>query len=135
MKPDIRDLYDHVGKLFYAVAKEQQVTALEIPELKRLISEFWLPRNFSEMGPLVTKEGHRILLAIDACEREQMNYRQAYASFENFFATYPEIFSGELKEIILNTASEIRTVFTKGPADEDGLPDLQELLFEFPSYD
>jgi hypothetical protein len=131
MKPDIRDLYDRIGKLFYAIARERGVTLIEVGELKRLVGDFWLPMNGRTQRPVITSEGHKILLAIDNCQMEDLSSQDAFIYFKDFFTSYPEIFSAELRKIILETVTEITGVFPSGnsSASRDHLTELRGLLY------
>ena len=106
------------------------MTPLEVPELKQLVSEFWLPVTDSQ-GPVVTSQGHRILLAMDGCQMEDLSSKEAFDDFERFFMSYPEVFSRELRKIILETATAIASVFPSRttPASRDRLVVLRDLLY------
>jgi hypothetical protein len=130
MKPDITGLYDRIGRLFYGIARDLGLTALEMPQFKRVVAGFWLPGSKDVSGSVVTSEGHRILLAMDASQQQSISGQQAFDAFEDFFMAYPEIFSSELKTIIIDTVTETRSVFASMAAiADDRLSALQELLY------
>jgi hypothetical protein len=118
MKTDIRDIYEHIGNLLYAFAEDRGLKPLDFPKLKMLIRSYWVARTPASMGSLVSREGHVVLLTIDWLQSEKVPAAKAYQDFEHFFMVYPEVFTNELKKIIIDTVSEIDQIFegTKTPA-------------------
>jgi hypothetical protein len=131
MKPDIRDLYEHIGNLFYAIGTDQRMHLIEVPELKKIVSNYWLPRHASPgYAPPISWEGHCMLLTIDSLVSDAMPAREAYRDFEKFFMVYPEVFSNELKHIVFETAKDIVETFgDRNKYPEVSLDELHELLY------
>jgi hypothetical protein len=129
MKIDNRDIFEQIGNLFYAIAAEQKVKPLEGAELKFLISEDWLPRNFEETKGVVSDETHFILTAMDNLEGAQTPPREAFSQFVKFYELHPEVFTAELTQRILNTATQITRIFeADNTADNTGLIALKRLV-------
>jgi hypothetical protein len=127
---DIREIYEHIGNLIYALAMDRSVEPIDFPRLKLLVSSYWIPRTSSSMGSLVSREGHVILLTMDMLLAEKTRPLDAYRNFEHFFMVYPEVFTNELKKIIMDTAVEIDQLFdNKRPSNDFTISELKKLLY------
>lgn len=111
MKIDNRDIYEKLGILFYAIATDQHIKPLEVGELKLLISKEWSPRGPDKTEHIVSVEVHCILLAMDTLQANNTSSIEAYEEFSKFYALHPEVFSSDLKQRILNTATSISKIF------------------------
>jgi hypothetical protein len=111
MRIDMRDTYEQIGNLFYAIATDQQVRPLQAAELKFLISINWMPRTSESYESLISEAGHWILLTIDTLENSKVSSTQAFNSFSQFFENHQELFTSTIKETILRTVKDISTVF------------------------
>ena len=132
MKPDIKDLYEHVANLFYAIAGDLGLEPIEMPTLKSIISSYWLPRRMKASdAPLVSGEGHTMLLTLDSLQSEAVSPKHALQDFERFYKTYPEVFSWELRRIILDTAKDIYDQFSRSAnrTTSISLLEIQQLLY------
>ncbi|HEU5291405.1 MAG TPA: hypothetical protein VFU05_12225 [Cyclobacteriaceae bacterium] len=129
MKLDIRDIFEQIGNLFYAIAIEQQVKPIELGELKLLITRNWLPRNIETNGSIISDEAHFILTTMDALAASKSPAQLAFGEFARFYKLHQNIFSNELKQRILDTATEITNVFSRsGSSDHSILKALKDLL-------
>lgn len=129
MKIDNRDIFEQIGKLFYAIADRQHVKPLEFGELKSLISKDWLPRNLGQNDSIVSEETHWIVLTMDALEGERTPAIEAFKEFSKFYKMYPQAFTKEVKQRILDTAIEITKIFkADNPSDNAQLVALKDLF-------
>jgi len=127
MKTDNRDIYEQIGHLFYAIAADQHVKPIEIGELKLLINKDWLPRNLG-LDHMVSDAAHFIFLTLDVLQNSSISSKEAYSSFVKFYTLHKEVFTNELKQLILNTTSEITRVFAEKNSENKYLTELKSLL-------
>lgn len=124
MKIEARDIFEQIGNAFYAVANDQRVQAVRRGELKTIVSGDWLPRNDTNDG-IASNEAHCILMTIDANEQENLSAMDAFKEFSKFYLLHQDVFSGELRRKILDTAVEITDAFD---GNNDILKSLNELF-------
>ena len=134
MNTESRDIYEQIGNLFYAIAAEQHVKPLEVAELKLLISQNWSPRNRQADEPIISDASHWILVTIDTLQAANVPARNAYNDFARFYSIHPEVFTDELKLLIVNTCTEITKIFAED--NKAGNVHLSELktLFKQKTY-
>ena len=79
-------------------------------ELKMLLKKDWL---FDDEMPddKVPEPAHRMGLAIDALQTDQIPPSRAFSEFERFYFEHEEQFSFAFKQKILETAASILRVF------------------------
>jgi hypothetical protein len=129
MKIDTRDIFEQIGTLFYAVAVEQHIKPLEVAELKLLISRDWLPRNLEQTRSIVSDETHFIMTTMDTLQGAGTPAQHAFGQFAKFYAVHPEVFSSELTQRIIETATEITRIFkADNPLDNSSLVALKNLV-------
>lgn len=127
MKIDNKDIFEQIGNLFYAIAADQNVKPIEVAELKSLISKDWLPRNLNER--VVSDATHCILVTMDSLKGNNATAKEAYNEFSKFYSLYPEVFSNDVKQRMLDTALEIARVFkADNPFDNVHLNALRGLV-------
>lgn len=129
MKAEDQDLFEQIGNLFYSIATCQRVKAIEIAELKSLISKDWVPESARARKTKVSDETHVMFMAMDSLAGDDVSADEAYNQFLHFYSLHPELFSPTLKEHILNTAERITTVFiSDNPFHNENLRAAKELL-------
>lgn len=106
-----REIFDHLGSLFYAIAKEQDISLLGLGELKMLVRKDWRLEREGLSQDKVSEAAHLIGLAIDTMQRERVSAAAAYIIFERFYLRHQEQFSYALKENIMETAESILKIF------------------------
>jgi len=106
-----RKIFDHLGGLFYAIAKEQDISLLGLGELKMLVRKDWRLEREGLSQDKVSEAAHLIGLAIDTMQRERVPVAAAYSIFERFYLRHQEQFSYALKENIMDTAETILKIF------------------------
>lgn len=112
MKTDIQDIYEQVGNLFYAIAKEQDIKPIQLGELKLVVSENWLPGYNESNDYFPTPAAHTILITLDALQASDMTAREAYNKFVGFYILHTHVFTHELRIHILETVFEIARIFS-----------------------
>lgn len=112
MKIDIEDIYEQAGNLFYAIAKEQGIQAIQMAELKLLISNNWLPRYTDGHDYFPTPAAHTILITLDALQASDTTAREAYNRFVEFYILHTHAFTHELRTHIEETVLEIVRIFS-----------------------
>jgi hypothetical protein len=129
MKIETRDIFEQIGTLFYAVAVEQHIKPLEVAELKLLISRDWLPRNHEATRSIVPDETHFIMTTMDSLQGASTSAQQAFGQFAKFYAVHPEVFSSEITQQIIDTATEITRIFkADNPLENVSLMALKDLV-------
>lgn len=128
MKIDIRDIYEQLGNIFYAIATGQRIAPLEVAELKLLVTREWLPREQEREELTLSDEAHCILITIDTLQAGNVSPREAYNAFARFYTLHPEIFTAAMKEHILDTAREIKKIFPTEDSKDDYFNKLENLL-------
>jgi hypothetical protein len=129
MKIENRDIFEQIGTLFYAVAAEQHVKPLEVAELKMLISSDWIPRTYKENKSVVPDATHFILTTLDALQGAETPARDAFHQFVRFYKLHSELFSAELTQRIVSTATDITRIFqADNPLTNSTLVELKALL-------
>ena len=125
-----REISEQIGNLVYAIVADQHVKPLEMAELKLLISKDRLRGKGNESGA-VSDETHFIITTIDSLEQAKVSAKDAFDEFHNFYLSYPEIFTREVKERILNKAREIARIFkADNPSENEHLKLLTDILGE-----
>lgn len=124
-----QEIFDRLGGLFYAIAKDQDVKVLEIGELKMIIRKHGVSGTGGAVAEVVPEPAHRIVLAMDALMAEKVSAEDAFQAFSNFYTTHTKQFSDSLKEKILSTAVAITEVFPSGSRSKNNHIIKLELLF------
>lgn len=100
------DLYKNVSKLFYAIAKADGKLALEeYRKLNTILKDYWphVNPNFVET----------IKHSFNQLHLDSADSSQCYDDFIAFYKKNPDLFSEELKHLILKTANGIAYAFAK----------------------
>lgn len=132
MKIDIQDIFEQAGNLFYAVAKEQGVQAIQMAELKLLISENWLPRYNEGNDNFPTPAAHTILITLDSLEAADATAKEAYGKFAQFYILHTDAFTHELQVHISETVQEIIRIFSSATGKRNQFEKAVHELFRPP---
>lgn len=98
------ELYKNIGKLFYAVAKIDGALAFEeFRKFNRIIEREWKDCNEKDIKQMRT--------TFNDLQRENIEPKSCFDDFINFLKAHPEVFTNELKALILRTASGIAHAF------------------------
>lgn len=107
------ELYENLGKLFYAVAMvDGHVHIKELSALKKIVRESWLYVDNIE-DRYHTDASYRIETVFDWLLEYEKESEECFEDFEDFYKDNPKIFSREIKELILHTAHAIADSFSK----------------------
>ena len=110
---NLQPLYQQLGNLFYAIAAaDATITSTEINELKRQVTEKWLPLENS-VDAYGTDAAHYITISFDYLFEETMpEAQEMWENFEAFYNDNTELFTHELKYLIVDTAAAIANSFS-----------------------
>lgn len=106
-------LYQNLGKLFYAVAAADRVVKEEEEKtLKRIVKEEWvkLEDTTDEYG---IDAAYRIEVIFDFLKHRRPDSNQAFEDFKKFKKEHEHLFDEELKNLIWRTAGEIALAFAR----------------------
>jgi hypothetical protein len=106
-----KEVFEKLGNLFYAIAKDQHVKPLEFGELKMIIRKHGVSDAGGPAAEVVPEAAHHIVLAMDALKAEEASAEEAFQEFTKFYTTHKKQFSDSLKKKILLTAEAITEVF------------------------
>ena len=125
-----REIFEQLGNLFYAIARDQQVAPLEFGKLKMLLKKDWVtdPQLMTRDG--VTEAAHLIVLTMDTLQVEAAAGEDAFNDFTQFYIKHREQFTVALKEKIVTTATAIADVFPLGNRLKNNHIIKLKLLFE-----
>jgi hypothetical protein len=105
------EIFEKLGHLFYAIAKDQNVEPLQFGELKLLMRKDWLAGPLYSDPERITESVQIITVTLDKLQTEGSSAEVAFRSFTDFYETHQEQFSIALKEKILSTAQAIVEIF------------------------
>lgn len=106
-----RELYENLGKLFYAIAAADKVVRKEeILVLDEIVKKEWLPVEDSrdEFG---TDMSFQIEVIFDWYRENGLSAEAAYQKFETFKKEHEWLFNEEMNNLIWKTANRIAIAF------------------------
>lgn len=106
-----KEIFEHLGRVFYAIASEQDISVLASGELKMLFRKEWLSTSPERLMDKVPEPAHLIGLKIDSLLAEQASPSEAFAEFEEYYIRNEEQVSIAFKQQILETADMILKTF------------------------
>ncbi|MEA1785180.1 hypothetical protein U1E44_03685 [Arenibacter sp. GZD96] len=107
-----KELYQHLGILFYAMAKaDKKVHQAEITELRAIVKTQWLPLDdlTDEFG---TDAAYQIEIVFDWLLEEDKESDTLFEEFEAYYKAYQNQFSPEIKTLTWKTAQRIAASFS-----------------------
>ncbi|NNC82871.1 MAG: hypothetical protein HKN79_04775 [Flavobacteriales bacterium] len=115
MKPTeelMNRFYQHLGDLFYAIAKSDKVVRKEEERvLKELITKDWLDLEDSE-DVFHTDAAHLIEFAFDALNERQADAEDRFMEFKLFKQSHEHLFTSKVNDLIMRTANAIASSFS-----------------------
>jgi hypothetical protein len=105
--------YQNLGKLFYAIAaSDGMVRAVEFNKLKAFIKQQWL--DVDDINDVFdTDAAYQIEIVFDWLNQENiLNADICYNDFVAYKIEQPQLFTAEVKRLILKTASGIAHAFS-----------------------
>ncbi len=129
MKLNYQNLYENLGRLFYAIAAaDQNVRPEEIEKLKTLVGKEWLPLENSTDN-FGTDAAHYISIAFEYCLSESVSPADAYSLFSTYYEEHETAITKDLKRKIKTTASAIANAFAgKNKKEQKVIDQLSTLL-------
>lgn len=115
MKPSDKtmvSLYQHLGKLFYAVADvDKTVREDEIEKLKTIVKKEWLPleNTFDEFG---SDSAYQIEIVFDWLVENECDMDSILPNFKIYRNIHDSLFTPEVNALILKTAEAIAKSFS-----------------------
>ncbi len=127
-QPNINtELFEHLGKLFYAVAAvDRDLHEDETERLKSEIEKFWKPQ-FSEAPYSMA---YYIWHAFERARSSETTAEEAYGEFITYYNDSTEEFPEEIKILVLDTANAIAAAYAEKNKSELILLAKLRLLFE-----
>ncbi|WP_296381537.1 hypothetical protein [Winogradskyella sp.] len=120
------ELYQNIGKLFYAIAKaDGKLTIEEYRKLNEILNHFWLHIN-----PKSIETTKHTFNQLHLCDAEPS---LCFDNFMSFYKTNFHLFTKELKSLILKTANGIAYAFAK--INKSELILLAKLSIEFKKHE
>lgn len=111
MKGFETEIFEMLGSLFYAIARDQHVAPLEVGELKMVIRKEWYADPESTTEGVVPEASHNIVLAMDTLAAAGCSADEAFETFSKFYISHKAEFPDSLRKKILSTAEAITEVF------------------------
>ena len=104
-------LYQHLGKLFYAVAiSDRTVQDDEFEALQRCVHDYW--NDYNDLNKLFEENPAQIIEAVfEGVEAFGLDGHQMYEEFVTYRKEYPHLFKEPLNTLILDTAKTIAHAF------------------------
>lgn len=104
-------LYQHLGKLFYAVAiSDRTVQDDEFEALQRCVHDYW--NDYNDLNQLFEENPAQIIEAVfEGVEAFGLEGHQMYEDFVSYKKEYPYLFTQPLNTLILDTAKTIAHAF------------------------
>ena len=121
--------YQKIGSLFYAVAMaDGNIHSDEIDRLKQIVRASWLPHDdiLDEYG---TDAAFQIEIVFDWLLEHERDSNNCYLEFQDFYKDKPQIFTVDVKELVLKTANAIASAYAGKNKSELTLLGKLQLLF------
>jgi len=126
-----RELYENLGRLFYAIAMaDSRVRDKEVSKLRSFIRKYWLEVDELE-DEFGSDAAFQIESVFDWSLDNDMESEECYDEFKGFYNDNKGMFSPFIKVLILDTANAISNSFSgKNKAELIMLGNLELLLKE-----
>lgn len=126
-----KELYENLGKLFYAIAMaDSRVHAKEVSKLRSFIRKYWLEVDELE-DEFGTDAAFQIESVFDWALDKERDSEVCFDEFKEFYKDNSNMFSKFIKVLILDTANAISNSFSgKNKAELVMLGKLELLLKE-----
>lgn len=124
------EMYQNLGKLFYAVAMaDQRVHRKEIEKLEELVREHWIDVDDVEDG-FGTDAAHQINIVFDWLMEQEKSGNEAYGEFEQYYGDHNKWFTPAVKALALSTSRAIAAAFSGNNKAELLMLGRLQLLFD-----
>jgi hypothetical protein len=108
------NIFKSIGNLLYAISKDRKPSLIARGEIRMLLSEIWFADTMYGRSDKATRAPKVISLTFDTLANQNVSADEAFENFENFYLSFPEIFSLQLKQKIMETAEAILDVIHIG---------------------
>ena len=104
-------LYQHLGKLFYAVAiSDRTIQDTEFEALQKCIHDYWI--GYNDLNQIFKENpAHMIEAVFEGVEAFGLEGHEMYGDFVSYKKEYPHLFTKPLNTLILDTAKTIAHAF------------------------
>ena len=106
-----KELYQNLGKLFYAIAMaDKNVRPVEVEKLRESIKEYWsgLDEAEDEFG---TDASYQIEIVFHWLQEEEKDGKIYFDEFQDFYKDHKGFFTPEIKSLTWKTADRIACAF------------------------
>lgn len=104
-------LYQNIGKIFYAVAiADKTIHAKEVEILNNLVQKKWLDVDEIE-DEYGTDAAFQIEIVFDWLQEYEKDGNNCFKEFSTFYNEHKNIFTPEIKDLIIQTANSIAYAF------------------------
>lgn len=111
-KQQIKEFYQCLGKLFYAVAMaDKKIMTPEIDSLRQDVKKYWLPIN-KEEDEFGTDAAYQIEIVFDWLQEQEKEGDEYFEEFKDFYEEHPSFFNKQIKRLIWKTATDIATSYS-----------------------
>lgn len=125
-----KELYQNLGKLFYAVAMaDKSIHIKELETLKALVREHWLAIDAIE-DEYGSDAAFQIEIVFDWLMEYGKDGKSCYDEFASFYKEYSKRFTPQVKKLIMDTAHAIANSFARKNKSELILLAKLELLLQ-----
>ncbi|MCM4169343.1 hypothetical protein KCTC52924_00591 [Arenibacter antarcticus] len=110
-KQQIKEFYQCLGKLFYAIAMaDKKIMPNEIDSLRKDVKRYWLAIDDSkdEFG---TDAAFQIEIVFDWLQDQEKEGDEYFTEFMDFYEEHPNFFSPQIKKLIWKTADDIASSY------------------------
>lgn len=105
------EIYQNLGKLFYAVAMADGTTHVkELNKLKEIVRQEWIHVDRIEDN-FQSDAAYQIETVFDWLLEKEINSEDSFKEFSDFYKEYPELFTKPIKSLIMQTANAIAFSF------------------------
>lgn len=105
--------YEHLGKLFYAIAAADYIVhPSEYESLHKYVQAVWLKLedHKDEHGSDIALQ---IEIVFDWLNYKDVKAKLCFEEFESYYKEHPTLFSKEIKELIWETSNAITEAFSR----------------------
>ncbi|WP_025743258.1 hypothetical protein [Aquimarina pacifica] len=103
--------YQHLGKLFYAIAAADKVVrSSERQSLQEFVQSVWVTLEDQE-DEFGDDTAYQIEIVFDWLDHEEPSTESCFKEFESYYIKHPSFFSKNIKQLIWDTANAIADAF------------------------
>lgn len=125
------EFYQHLGKLFYAIAAADKVVRKsEYDSLRKIVKSEWIKTGTTE-DDFGVNATYQIEIVFDWLDyEEELNADECFEQFEMYYKENTSVFTDSLKDLIWDTANTIAGAFSGKNKSELMMLGRLKLVFE-----